>query len=227
MQRVSCIIFDLDGTLTQTNELIYATFNHVAEKYLNKTFTPKEITGLFGPPEEIAIERLLGKEKSREAMDDFYAFYEHHHPSMASAYGGVREMLEFLKQRGMILAIFTGKGRKTALITLEQIGIRKYFDLIVTGTDVKSHKPSPEGIASVMNRFGLEASQVLMVGDSVSDIRAAHDAGVLIASVVWDSYGKEKVMQMDVDYRFYSVSEFVSWLKKNVSGTAASSQAKG
>jgi len=221
MQRISCIIFDLDGTLTQTNELIFATFNHVAEKHLGKRFSPQEITAMFGPPEEIAIQRLVGKEKYAAAMDDFYSFYELHHPVMASAYDGIREMLDLLKQRGLILAIFTGKGRRTALITLEQIGIRKHFDLIVTGTDVASHKPSPEGICNVMKKFGLDASQVLMVGDSVSDIHAARGAGVLIASVVWDSYGREKVMQMDVDYRFYSVIEFVSWLKKNVSGNGS------
>ena len=221
MQRISCVIFDLDGTLSQTNELIFATFNYVAEKYLGKRLSPPEITALFGPPEEIAIERLVGKEQSAPAMDDFYSFYEHHHPLMASAYDGIREMLDFLKQRGLILAIFTGKGRRTALITLEQIGIRNHFDLIVTGTDVTSHKPSPEGICNVMEKFGLDASQVLMVGDSVSDIRAARGAGVRIASVVWDSYGRDKVMQMDVDYRFYSVVEFVSWLKKNISGNGA------
>ncbi len=215
MKQISCIIFDLDGTLSQTNELIYATFNHVAEKYLRKTFTPVEITALFGPPEEVAIEKLVGRDSS-DAIEDYYAYYETHHPRLASAYDGIREMLEFLRTKGIILAIFTGKGRRTALITLKQIGIVQYFDLIVTGTDVTNHKPSPEGIQRVLERFSLEPSQVLMVGDAVSDVKAARGAGVNIASVLWDSYAKEHVLEMDVDYRFHSVEEFVAWLKKSL-----------
>jgi len=52
-----------------------------------------------------------------------------------------------------------------------------------------------------------------MVGDSVADVKAAHEAGVEIAAVLWDSYGKENVMRMKVDYQFHSVKEFFEWVK--------------
>jgi pyrophosphatase PpaX len=213
MKQISCIIFDLDGTLTQTNELIYASINYVTEKYINKSFTPKEIVAMFGPPEDIAIGKLVAKDQLDDAMEDFYLFYRIHHPSMANVYGGIKEMLEFVKQQGIILAIFTGKGKYTTLITLDQIGIKQYFDLIVTGHDVENHKPSADGIRKVMNRFGLDPDQVLMVGDAVSDVKAAQEANVKIAAVLWDSYGKESVLKMAVDYTFHSVGEFVEWLK--------------
>ena len=216
MNRISCVIFDLDGTLTRTNELIYATFNHVTKKYLNKEFTPVEITGMFGPPEEEAVEKMVGRERIGEAMDDFYAFYETHHSGMATLYRGIREMLEFLKSRGLILAIFTGKGKRSALISLEKFEIKNYFDLIVTGDDVENHKPSADGIRKVLKRFSLEPGEVLMVGDAVADVKAAREAGVAIAAVVWDSYAREKVTAMHVDYLFESVAEFVDWLKNAV-----------
>ncbi len=218
MKRTACVIFDLDGTLTQTNELIYATFNHVARKYVGKTFTPKEISGMFGPPEDIAIERMVGSKNIDAAMGDFYNFYETHHPGMAEMYDGMREILEFLKEPGIILAIFTGKGKRSTLITLEKIGIKQYFDLIVTGHDVRNHKPSADGIRKVLDKFGFPPEQVLMVGDAVADVRAAHEAGVPMAAVLWDSYGHEAVVQMDVDYRFYSVAEFSAWLRSVIPG---------
>jgi pyrophosphatase PpaX len=213
MKRLSCIIFDIDGTLTQTNELIYAAFNHVTEKYIHKSFTPSEITAMFGPPEEIAIQRLVGNERLDDAMKDFYAFYESHHPSMAEAYKGIREILDFLKRQGIVLAVFTGKGKRSALITLEKLSIKNYFDLIVTGTDVVLHKPSAEGIRKVMQQFGLSTDDVLMVGDAVADVKAAHEAGIPIAAVLWDSYGKKMVMQMEVDYLFHNVKEFSEWIR--------------
>ncbi|MEE9187629.1 MAG: HAD hydrolase-like protein, partial [Bacteroidota bacterium] len=49
MEKLSCVIFDLDGTLTQTNQLIFAAFNHVAQQYVSKTYSPEEITAMFGP----------------------------------------------------------------------------------------------------------------------------------------------------------------------------------
>lgn len=224
MERLSCIIFDLDGTLTRTNELIYATFNHVAEKYLHAAFTPAEITAMFGPPEEVAIERLVGPERRDRALDDFYAFYATHHPTMASAYDGIREMLDALRARGIRLAIFTGKGRRTALITLEEIGLREHFDLVVTGSDVRNHKPSADGIRMVMEEFRLRPEEVLMVGDAVADVKAAREAGVAIASVLWDSYGKDQLMEMDVDFRFHSVDAFVAWLRQTIAGLNVAGQ---
>lgn len=213
MSPLSCVIFDLDGTLTQTNELIFATFNHVAEHYVKKVFTPSEITAMFGPPEEVAIERLVGSERTAAAMAEFYDFYERQHPRMADLYGGIRELLHDLKARGLLLAVFTGKGRRTAMITLEKIGIAHLFDIVVTGSDVVNYKPSAEGIRKVMGAFGLASDEVLMVGDSVSDVKAAHEAGVPVAAVLWDSYGRDRVLEMDVDYRFHSVEEFSRWLK--------------
>jgi pyrophosphatase PpaX len=123
-----------------------------------------------------------------------------------------------LRSRGLLLAVFTGKGRRTTLITLDMIGIRQFFDMIVTGSDVRHHKPSADGIRSVMAAFGLGPEEVLMVGDAVSDVQAAREAGVRIAAVLWDSYGRDSVMQMDVDYRFDNVAKFDAWLRENLSG---------
>ncbi|HZY10637.1 MAG TPA: HAD-IA family hydrolase [Bacteroidota bacterium] len=217
MNPLSCIIFDIDGTLTETNELIFATFNFVTEKYIQKVFTPSEITAMFGPTEEVVIENLIGRDRLDDAVEDYFSFYETHHPKMADAYKGIREVLEHLKSQEILLAVFTGKGKRAALITLEKIGIKGYFDIIVTGNDVNNHKPSAEGIRKVMTRFELLPHEVLMVGDSIADVKAARDAGVTIAAVLWDSYCKEKVMEMKPDYFFHSVDEFSDWLKKMIS----------
>ncbi|TAK62140.1 MAG: HAD family hydrolase [Bacteroidetes bacterium] len=212
MKRFSCVIFDLDGTLTQTNELIFASFNHVTKKYLGKEYTPDEITAMFGPPEEIALLRLVGQEYLDAAIEDFFQFYFLNHPRLASAHPGVHEILDYLKQQGTLLAVFTGKGKRSTIITLDALGIAHYFDLLVTGSDVINHKPSSEGIQKALAAFNIPASEALMVGDAVNDVKAARDAGVAMAAVLWDSYGKDAVMKMDVDYMFHSVKEFREWL---------------
>lgn len=216
MKNLRCVIFDIDGTLTQTNDLIFATFNHIAARFVGRTYAPPEITAMFGPPEQVAIERLVGKENVNEAMEMFYNFYRSRHHEMARTYDGIGELLAWLKSHGILLAVFTGKGRPSTMITLEMFGLLEYFTMIVTGDDVTDHKPSGEGIRKVIRAFDLEPDHVLMVGDAVADIRAAREAGVPIASVVWDSYSKEKVLAMDVDFTFHTVQELFDWLRSVV-----------
>jgi pyrophosphatase PpaX len=213
--QVSCVIFDIDGTLTRTNELIFASFNHVADKYLGKILTRPEIIALFGPPEEGGLAKLLGEKEAVTAMDDLCSFYDDHHDEMASLHRGIEELLSFLKSQGVKLAIFTGKGKRTTEITLRALNIARYFDLIVSGTDVLHHKPHPEGIQKVIDEFKLDPSEVLMVGDALSDVKASRSAGVRIAAAVWDSYDRERLLQAGADYTFHDPIEVLAWFKEH------------
>lgn len=207
-------IFDIDGTLTSTNQLIFDSFNFIAKKYLDRTFSDDEIISLFGPTEDVILKRWCGN-RYEEARKDYYHYYSDHH-GIAGLYDGIKEILHYLKSKNYPLGIFTGKGREASLITLNKLGIDHYFDLIITGDDVENHKPSPEGILKFVNHFGLKPDRVLMIGDSVSDVIASREAGIKIASVLWDSYGNEEVKLLGSDYYFYTVEE----LRKYLLGTS-------
>ncbi len=213
--RFSCVIFDVDGTLTRTNDLIFASFNHVAQKYLGRTFPERDIIALFGPPEEGALAQVFPPDVVDRAMEDLCAFYELHHSSMASLHAGIDEALAMLRSKGVRTAVFTGKGRRTAEITLRKLGIDRHFDLIVSGNDVAMHKPAPEGIHRVLSEFTVEPRETLMVGDALGDIRASRGAGVSVAAVLWDSYDRERVCAAQPDFQFSTVREFVGWLAQH------------
>lgn len=203
----------MDGTLTQTNQLIYDSFNHIAEKYINKRLTPAEVIAYFGPPEKEAVEAMIGSEQIETAMKEYYSFYHSNHNQLASLYPGIVEILNFLKEQQVRIGLFTGKGRNTTDITLQQFEIEQYFDLTITGDDVDEFKPSGDGIRKIMQKFSLRPDEVLMVGDAVADIKAARETNVQIASVLWDSYGKDAVLQLQSDFIFHSVGEFSRWLQ--------------
>jgi len=205
----------MDGTLTQTNQLIYDSFNYIAHKYAGRTYTIPEIHAMFGPPEEEALLAIVRPHQIDEVMQDYLAFYRMNHNRLARLYPGIEDILRFTKECGKYLALFTGKGTRTAGITLQEFHIDKYFDFLVTGNDVVNRKPSSEGLQKIMEHFSLEPGEVLMVGDAVPDIKAAHEAGVKIAVVLWDSYSKDMVMQMKSDFIFHDVGEFHNWLKKH------------
>jgi pyrophosphatase PpaX len=205
-------IFDIDGTLTSTNQLIFDSFNFIAKKYLNKIFTDNEVILMFGPPENDILKRLC-RENYESARKDYFNYYTENHWK-AELYYGIKEILEHLKSKNYPIGIFTGKGRDASLITLKKLGVDHYFDLIVTGDDVENHKPSPEGILKFVNQFSLKPERVLMIGDSVADIEASRKAGIKIASVLWDSYGKEEVKTLNSDYYFHTVKELSDFLLK-------------
>jgi HAD superfamily hydrolase (TIGR01509 family) len=213
MGWLKCVIFDMDGTLTQTNRLIFDSFNYIAMKYEGKKYSESEITAMFGPPEEGALINIVGRERITQAMKEYLEFYSEKHNELARLFPGIKEVVIDLKNRGVHVALFTGKGIDTTSITMDKFGLTPYFDYVVTGSDVVNHKPSPEGIHKIMQHFRLQPDEVLMVGDAVSDINASHEARVKIAAVLWDSYGKEKVLQMKTDYVFHDVREFSEWLR--------------
>jgi pyrophosphatase PpaX len=213
MKNLECIVFDLDGTLTQTSQLIYDSFNHIARLYAGKTYTVPEIRAMFGPPEEGALLSIVREDQIDEAMKEYLTFYRSNHGKLAKLFPGIIDILKFIKEHGKKLAIFTGKGIHTTMITLEEFLISEYFDYIVTGNDVKKHKPSAEGLKKIMTHFSLRPENILMVGDSAVDVEAAHEADMKIAAVVWDSNAGDKIHKMKTDYVFYNVAEFHDWLK--------------
>ncbi|MEW6652448.1 MAG: HAD-IA family hydrolase [Bacteroidota bacterium] len=215
MKNFDGFIFDVDGTLTSTNELIFSSFNHVTQKYLNKRVSNEEIIAMFGPTEDIILKEWM-KHDYYEARKDYFDFYTSQHSLMADIYPGMLAILEFIKSKNIPLSIYTGKGKDSAEITLKEIGVYHLFDMIVTGDDVKEFKPSREGIDMFIETFNLDRNRVLMVGDAPADVIASHSAGVKAASVLWDSYAKNKVMQMNSDYFFETVEEFKSFLEENI-----------
>lgn len=208
--RFKGIIFDVDGTLTFTNQLIFDSFNHITKKYLGKTFSDEEVIALFGPTEDVILKDIC-KDEYESARNEYYKYYKDNH-SIAQLYDGIKSLIIEIKKSGILLSIFTGKGRTSALITLDEFELTNYFDLIVSGDDVKNHKPSPEGIIKFLNMFKLNPKEVLMIGDAPSDILAANECGVEIASVVWDSYAEEEVRKLNPKNLFHSVAELKDFI---------------
>ncbi len=210
--RFKGIIFDVDGTLTFTNQLIFDSFNHITKKYLGKSYSDDEIIALFGPTEDVILKEMC-KEEYENARKDYYAYYKNNH-DIARLYDGIKDLIIEINNSGILLSIFTGKGRTSALITLDELGLTKYFDMIVSGDDVENHKPSPEGILMFLDKHNFNPKDVLMIGDAPSDIIAAKESGVEIASVVWDSYAEDEVRKLNAKNLFHSVDELRDFIFK-------------
>ncbi|GJQ32150.1 MAG: phosphoglycolate phosphatase [Ignavibacteriaceae bacterium] len=203
--RYKLFIFDIDGTLTSTNRLIFDSFNHIYDKYFGKILTPKEVIALFGPTEEEIINELFG-EDAEEAIVEYFNYYEKNH-RIAALHEGIAPLLDFLIEQGAHIAAFTGKGRRSAEITLKELGIFGKIGILISGDDVTKKKPSGEGINKILQFYNLKPEDAIMIGDSTADIKAAREAGVAVASVIWDCYSIDAVRGLNGEMLFNTVDE--------------------
>lgn len=189
MHNIQTILFDFDGTLVDTNELIYQSFVHTLTHY-GYDFSREEILQFNGPP-LIETFETLNKERAFEMIQTYQEHNLAAHETYMKLFPHVEETLRRLKDSHISLGIVSTKMRNAVTLGLEVTGIGHYFDSIITLNDVEQAKPHPEPVLKGMEQLHGEKSSTLMVGDNYHDILSGKQAGVLTAGVAWSLKGKD------------------------------------
>ena len=207
---LSCLILDLDGTVADNSDMIIEIYREILQKYLGRAYSRQEILSLFGPPEVAILKHLLPPESFHDTLEDFYRLYEERHPDRAFL---DRQTLEEIKSWGLRLAIFSGKGRRSAEITLGKLHLQEIFDVVVTGEDVSRSKPDPEGVRVALMRLEAPPEEALLVGDSPLDIQAGRAAGVTTGAALWGTKQRQALLASSPDHVFPSVQDFIDHVR--------------
>lgn len=202
------ILFDLDGTLIDTNELIKYTFEYTFTHY-GIDFTDEDILACNGPPLIETFTRL--NPALAEEMVATYVEHNHkHHDSFVRIFPNVIETLETLKANGKKLAIVSSKMRGGVIRGLELTKIKDYFDTIVSISDVVESKPHPESVLKAMHALGGTPDTTLMVGDNYHDILSGQRAHVDTVGVGWTAKGKDYLQTFHPTYMIDDMKELIS-----------------
>ena len=180
--RLRAVIFDLDGTLTDTLPLCYAAFAHAFEAFGLGAQTDPEIHALFGPSEEGILRRLV-PDRWQECYEVYLRFYEQHHNQYARVFPGIEPLLEWIASTRIPTGIVTAKGAESAAITVDRLGLRRYFAAVEAGGPDGARKP--QGIGVMLSRWGCHPTEAVYIGDSPYDMRAAREAGVAPLGAAW------------------------------------------
>uniref|UniRef100_A0A7V3YGZ2 phosphoglycolate phosphatase n=1 Tax=Candidatus Caldatribacterium californiense TaxID=1454726 RepID=A0A7V3YGZ2_9BACT len=207
-------IWDLDNTVIGSSRLLWGAFQWVAERFAGRSMTPRDIVSLYGPPEDVVIEQIVGREKKDEALRAFYEFYEQEHDRLVTPFPEVLEILEYLRRKGVKQALFTSKGRKSASITLRRFNLERLFDFVLCGDEVQRAKPYPDGVVRILEYFGVSPRNALYVGDSPLDAQAAHGAQVAFALALWDSFHRAEAERIAAKYVFATPREMFLWVQR-------------
>lgn len=190
--KISCILFDLDGTLINTWNLYLEAYRLTVQPYVRKSLTVEDIKNSKPTPELHFIERVIPEDEKNHAFRRFVTHYGNLYDSTAGGmYEGVDQMLKRLRETGYTLGIFTGKSRMAWDITSRKENLG-HFDVVITDNDVEHHKPHPEGLRKAAGMLNVVPSSALYVGDNLMDFHTARDAGTFYAAALWSKSEEEK-----------------------------------
>ena len=212
--KLAGVIFDLDGTLGDTLPVCFAAFRRALRKFSDRHHTDEEIAALFGPSEEGMIQRLV-PDQWQACLETYLAEYEKESTRNARLFPGIETALRLLEERGVALAIVTGKGAHSAAISLRDLKLAEHFDVVETGSAEGGVKP--RSIQKVLTKWGVVPSQVAYVGDAPSDMEAAREAGVIPLGAAWAATASaESLNALGPLETFRSVERFIAWIDANV-----------
>lgn len=215
MKKIKCVIFDLDGTVGDTVPLCIKAFKKSIEPLINKSVSDEEIIATFGPSEEGTI-MALAPNSYDKGVEDYLKYYDEYHEMCPKPFDGIVEILKFLKDNGVKIAMVTGKGKYSTEITLKKFSIDEYFEIIETG--VVSGPSKPQGIERVLKHFNeFEKDEFIYVGDAPSDITASRKVGIPVVSVAWAQLvDLEKLKELKPNEIFQDVNKFYEWIREKI-----------
>lgn len=178
---IKAVLFDFDGTLLNTNDLIFASYEYAFRKVLGRSITDEEIHDLYGKP---LYSSLAKYGEAQDALCDTYReFNESHHDELVKKFRGAAEGVRIFKDSGIKTAVVTSKRRYTLDKGIRILGLENYFDVLITPDCTEQHKPHPEPVLKACELLGVSPEEALMVGDSVYDFECGKRAGVMLAGV--------------------------------------------
>nr|WP_154959921.1 pyrophosphatase PpaX [Paenibacillus xylanexedens] len=207
---INTVLFDLDGTIIDTNELIINSFLHVMGGWDHAApWTREQIIPHMGGTLEQQMRTFSGQEEVSEYVKGYRAYNDIHHEAMVRPFPHVIEVVEALDQAGITMGVVTTKIRPSTLKVLERFDLLKYMKSIVTVQDVTHPKPHAEPVQKAMEELGSNPAHTLMIGDSPVDIQSAQNAGALSAGVAWSLKGEQVLRGYKPDYILHDMRDLL------------------
>lgn len=187
MKNIELIIFDLDGTLVNSQFDLADAVNFALEKLDRPLITYEQVPDMVGSGVTKLLEVALKEfddEILKIARKHFDTFYSKNYTNKTKYYEGVVETLKHYKN--VKKAVYSNKIHNYTVNIIESLKLDQYFDLVIGAQDIYKAKPSPEGIYYILDKLSIKPENTIMIGDSTHDIHAAQSAKIFSGAV---SYG--------------------------------------
>lgn len=208
------ILFDLDGTLIDTIELILSSARHAFEEWPVRPTDEEWVRGIGTP--------LVQQLRAYAANDDEVAlllaryrrYQNEHHDRLTRCYDDVPDVIAALAERGHQLAVVTSKASPIAHQSLAFVGLDHFFPVVVGYDDAARHKPDPEPVRVALSRLGVSPDDAVFVGDSPHDILAGNAADVMTIAALWGPFDRETLADARPDHFIECMAELPGVLNR-------------
>jgi pyrophosphatase PpaX len=213
---LAAALFDFDGTLVDTTEMIFQSMRHATSSVLGRDdFSREELLANVGQPLPRQME-ILDAEKAELLLEAYRAHHEEHHDALIAEFPGVDEALHRLRTAGVRIIVVTSKRRRSVEMALEKFpGLDLVVDLFVTMEDTTEHKPHPEPLLKGLELAGdVPTEKAVYVGDSPFDVQAAKAAGLRSVAVSWGAFSEDTLREAEPDHLVPDIDAVVDVLLK-------------
>lgn len=214
-KMIDLILYDLDGTIQDSVPLIVESFRKAYEIVLGEcTRSEADLKSYIGRPLRDSFERH-DKETADKLTEAYLKYNEKRMREGAiSLFPGIEESLGKIKEMGFRQGIVTAKRHDSAMVTIDMLGIAKYFDVMIFSEDTKRSKPHGDPLIEAAGRLGVtDMSRVLYVGDATSDLLCARDCGASFALVGWTMMPMDELLKLSPDHVISSLDEIPCIIK--------------
>lgn len=198
--NIRTMLFDLDGTIMDTNELIIRSFLESLAGVVPADFSREHIIPSMGLTLSDQMKIFSGLEEVAHLEAAYRKVNLRLHDEFVKSFPYVNEVVKNLHEQGIRIGVVTTKMRLTTERGLKFVGLYDYIDAIVTIDDVINPKPHPEPVLMAMEQLGADPASTIMVGDSVVDIESAEAAGAVSVGVAWSLKGAQKLRESGAQY---------------------------
>jgi pyrophosphatase PpaX len=198
---LTTFLFDLDGTLIDSIELILRSYRHTMEVHRGAAPPDDHWMAGLGTPLWVQFRQFTDDEAEIRAMVATYREYNlAHHDALVRPYDGVVSEVRALHARGGRLGLVTSKMRSGALRGLRLVGLEEAFATVVGSDEVTNPKPHPEPVRIALERLAAAPGDAVFIGDSRHDIECGRAAGVRTAAVLWGPFDRAHLEDLLPDY---------------------------
>lgn len=201
MSRFQTVLFDLDGTLIDSVDLIVDSYHHAYAVHGLPAQTREAILAGIGTPLRTVFGRITD---DAVVINEWIATYREfnltHHDTRVRAYAGTVEMVRAVRARGFRVGLVTSKNHAGAERGLTLVGLGDAMEVIVGADDVVNPKPHAEPVERAMNVLQASPESCLFVGDSHHDIHSGRSAGAWTAGVTWGPFDRAHLEMAAPDY---------------------------
>lgn len=215
------VMFDFDGTLADSNPIIIESFTRVIKKHAPELEITREMELSFiGPTLEYTFSKYLGDDSKliRQCVKEYREINFELQKTKMQEIEHATKLLKQLKNDGVHTAIISSKKKDSLVLGVEILGFDPYIDFIIGSDEVKKAKPNPEGINLAMLEINCQARNFYYVGDTKTDVQAAHKAGVIPVAIITEPNNEKSIRSAKPNYIIYDLMELTQIIEVNLNG---------